>query len=160
MDIARALPHGIDAVAVISSNNSPNMLGIYYEPMSASGLKARWLIRQAEGQPVTSLEDVSLLHEAALDMNLTEDSEGRLEVTFGVPIAAGYKLFLVATGDPEGPHAVVFRKDGQLARFAEVFLQASEGQAFCRCFWLSGAASGEEFVETMQVDLGPLAAFM
>jgi len=78
-------------------------------------------------------------------------------VSFTFPIGLEKPLYLVSTPTEDSNFAVVFKNEAEkLSKLEEIFVLMKNSKCLCRCREINGP----EFVETIDIDLGPVAAFL
>lgn len=165
MDVLQGLDDASNALLAISKSSNAHLIALYW---SGSEVTARWVLRsKTPPHPVHAVEAFSPLHSTMMDIQVTEEPEGRLEVKFGgIPVMDNRKLYLVALAQEKSTdplYGICFsREDGLPAQLREIYVDLSSSatsatKCYCRC---KGITTGEEFVEVIDVDLGIIAQFM
>lgn len=155
MDCIKDLPNGHHAIMAITTSKSTNVLGFYWNPDGT--IESKWINRNDQLQFVNTSE-VSLIQRAAVSLQAKEDSEGRLEVSFGLQVSKDRKLYLISTPDQPTKYAITFFQEdtSNLSQLKEIYVDfddPSTTTCYCRCMDLT---TNTEFPEKVDVDLGPL----
>lgn len=120
---------------------------------NGSDVEALWILKGTDGY---TSKPLSFIERSFAGVSLKE-SGGRLEISFTFPIGLHRTLYFVSTPEASRNYAVMFKNDdGKISTLEEVFVMMAEGKCLCRCRVLNGP----EFVETMPIDLGPIASFL
>lgn len=161
MDILAQQPNAANALLAITKSTNAHILGLYWNGAEVEGL---WVLRSKTTQEIRGTEALNALHAAFMDIQVREAADGRLEVKFGgIPVMDNRKLYLTGLpGAPSGPHyGIIFEASpGRFAQLREIFVDLETPEAskcYCRCVTLPDS---QEFVEAVDVDLGPIAQFM
>ena len=155
MDTITNLENGTNAILAITKSTNKHILGFYY---NGEDVDSHWTLRN-ENENVLKQETVSLLQKTAMNLTLTPDDKGRLEVSFGISINDDRKLYLVQSPDHfKHKYSVVFKKDQDIVCLKEIYVEfGAQTTCFCRC---ENIKTREEFAEHIAVDLGPFAYLM
>lgn len=122
---------------------------------NGSSIDPVWILKDLNGH--YARKEFSFLERSFASVNLKEDAKGRLAVTFTFPIGLEKPLYLVSTPGEDLNFAVVFKNEqDKLCKLEEIFVFMNEQKCLCRC----REVNGPEFVETIPIDLGPVASFL
>ena len=150
MDVVKAAQYGSDAIMAVSLSTSPHILAFYW---NGSTVVARWVCRDKATLALRGVEELSLLHKAIVGVSLEEDAQGRMKLSFGIPL---HDRDLFLTNLPSNQLGVVFHKDPHgLGQLQEVYVNVKDSDATCFCR-VRDLTSGADYVEQVHVDLGPV----
>lgn len=157
MDIVRQFADSSNAILAVTNSSSANIVAFYW---NGSGVEAKWIMRSKHTHEVLSIDSMNVLHFAACGIHHEIDHKGRIRVYIG----------LLPDSNPFGPLYIVNDKDrfcvvfkhasGRVARLEEIFMDIRDKPrvtSFCKCAF---ADTDEQFVETLEADMGPIASFL
>lgn len=151
------LDNGDTAVMAITNSKNPHILAFSWD---GTEIKGRWICRDKATRQITHVEDLSMLHRAAMDMQLVETDGGSLKVQSAMKFDRD--LYFTSTPNNDTLFSVVFHDArGFVAQLKEIFVDFGEGgpqkRCLARCARLD---TRQEFVEEVAVDMGVLANFL
>jgi hypothetical protein len=149
MELVSSQPECAGAIMAISKSTNQNILAFILKGDSMMDYK--WI--HVHDNKVTNVTELSSVDRMFVDIQLLQDGPN-VRIKFSLPVAEDKELFLMKVGPS---FAIVFEdKSHGLCQLREIFLQVEESKAYCRCKALN---VGYEFMETIDVNLGPLASF-
>lgn len=155
MDHLKSYDDASRAFFALTKSTDENILGFYVEGLAVT---LKW-VKIREGSIVGS-RDLSLIEAELFGITLTQTSEGIPKVNFKIDIFdAGEKssdYYLINDPLNEGHVALFYLSSQGPALIREAYVDLDNSLAYCKC----QKETGEQFVETKKVDLGPLSFFM
>jgi len=154
MDVLLSLDR--DSVMAVTKSTNEHILAFSYVD---GAVVTKWVLRDAD-KNITDIHELPYLERLMVGVNLLEQDDGRIKVTFSIPVAMDDReLFFCQL--PQGfiqRYGIVFNdSEGRGPCYIkEVFVDFNESVSFCRCVVLS---SGQEFIEKVLVNLGLLKNF-
>jgi len=122
-------------------------------------VEPKWVLRDASLN-ILSIKDLPYLEKMLVGVSLETQSDGRVKVSFSMPLALDDRdlFFCQLPQNFEQTYGVVFDdlKYGP-SYIKEVFVDIEASVSYCRCVVL---ASGQDFIEKIDVNLGPLKGFL
>jgi len=145
-----------NCVLAVTKTTNANILSFSFVDGSVD---CKWVIRDKDLK-ILRINELPYLEKLLVTVNLDTLDDGRVKVTFGMPIAMDDRdLFFCKLPDTYiQSYGIVFEDSANGPSFLkEVFVDIEASVSYCRCVSLT---SGHNFVEKIGVNLGLLKNFL
>ena len=143
-----------NSVMAVTKSTNQHILAFSYVD---GAIQTKWVLRDAQLK-ILDIHELPYLERLMVGVSLNELDDGRLKVTFSMPVALDNReLFFCKL--PEGyvqAYGIVFDDPRGPCFIKEVYVDFDESVSYCRCVVL---ASGQDFIEKVSVNLGLLKNF-